>query len=87
MAVFFITARPGIIELATRDNLKRVGYSAYEGLSFKNDLAAAKDAYKSVERAAVEARGYRIILNVGDQQTDLDGGHAERAFKLPNPFY
>jgi hypothetical protein len=87
VAVFFITARPGIIEAATRDNLQRVGYTAYEGLSFKNDLAAAKDAYKSAERAAVEARGYRIILNVGDQQTDLDGGHAERAFKLPNPFY
>ena len=87
VAVFFITARPGIIELATRDNLERVGYGAYEGLSFKNDLAATKDAYKSAQRAAVEARGYRIILNVGDQQTDLDGGHAERAFKLPNPFY
>lgn len=87
VALFFITARPGIIELATRDNLRRVGYTAYEGLSFKNDLAASKDAYKSAERAAVEARGYRIILNVGDQQTDLDGGHAERAFKLPNPFY
>lgn len=87
VAVFFITARPGIIEPATRDNLARVGYTAYEGLSFKNDLAAAKDAYKSAERAAVEARGYRIVLNVGDQQTDLDGGHAERAFKLPNPFY
>jgi HAD superfamily, subfamily IIIB (Acid phosphatase) len=87
VAVFLITARPGIIEAATRANLQRVGYTAYEGLSFKNDLAAAKDTYKSAERAAVEARGYRIILNVGDQQTDLAGGHAERAFKLPNPFY
>jgi hypothetical protein len=87
LAVFFITARPGIIAPQTRTNLRRVGYDAWDGLTFKNDLAAAKDAYKSAERAKVEAAGYRIVLNVGDQQTDLDGGHAERAFKLPNPFY
>lgn len=31
--------------------------------------------------------GFRIIVNVGDQESDLAGGHAERAFKLPNPFY
>jgi hypothetical protein len=27
------------------------------------------------------------VVNLGDQESDLDGGHAERAFKLPNPFY
>jgi len=24
---------------------------------------------------------------VGDQLSDLSGGHAERTFKVPNPFY
>ena len=43
--------------------------------------------YKSGERAKIEQRGYRIIANVGDQESDLQGGHADRAFKLPNPFY
>lgn len=43
--------------------------------------------YKSGERAEIEADGYRIIANVGDQESDLQGGHADRAFKLPNPFY
>ena len=31
--------------------------------------------------------GYRIIANVGDQESDLTGGGADRSFKLPNPFY
>jgi acid phosphatase len=26
-------------------------------------------------------------VNIGDQESDLDGGHADRDFKLPNPFY
>lgn len=25
--------------------------------------------------------------NLGDQQSDLDGGYSERNYKLPNPFY
>ena len=35
----------------------------------------------------IERRGYTILANVGDQRSDLAGGHARRAFKLPNPFY
>ena len=35
----------------------------------------------------LEAEGYTIIGNIGDQLSDLEGGHAERTFKLPNPFY
>ncbi|WP_210493643.1 HAD family acid phosphatase [Patulibacter sp. SYSU D01012] len=87
VAVIFITARPGIIRPSTEGNLRRVGYDAWDGLTFKNDLTSAKDVHKTAERRKVEAAGYRIILNVGDQQTDIDGGVAERAFKLPNPFY
>ena len=30
---------------------------------------------------------HTIIANVGDQWSDLDGGFAERVFKLPNPVY
>jgi len=29
----------------------------------------------------------RLIANIGDRDSDLAGGHAERAFKLPDPFY
>ncbi len=43
---------------------------------------------KARARAAVERNeGYRIIASIGDQWSDLEGGSAERVFKLPNPFY
>jgi hypothetical protein len=28
-----------------------------------------------------------IVASVGDQQSDLDGGFAERTYKRPNPFH
>jgi predicted secreted acid phosphatase len=43
--------------------------------------------YKSAVRAYVESQGYDIIANFGDQFSDLIGGHADRAVKLPNPTY
>jgi hypothetical protein len=43
--------------------------------------------YKAPARQKLVEQGYRILLNVGDQNSDLAGGFAERTFKLPNPFY
>jgi hypothetical protein len=43
--------------------------------------------FKPKNRQAVQSRGYRIVLSIGDQASDLAGCCAERVFKLPNPFY
>ncbi len=43
--------------------------------------------YKSATRAHLEALGYDVVANFGDQYSDLSGGHADRGFKLPNPNY
>jgi predicted secreted acid phosphatase len=46
--------------------------------------------YKSQTRAHIESKAggsYRIVANFGDQFSDLIGGHADRAVKLPNPTY
>jgi acid phosphatase len=43
--------------------------------------------YKTKERIKVEAEGYTIIAGVGDQMSDIDGGHSGCTFKVPNPFY
>jgi hypothetical protein len=43
--------------------------------------------FKAPRRAAIEQAGYTIIANVGDQPSDHAGGHAERAFILPDPLY
>jgi predicted secreted acid phosphatase len=43
--------------------------------------------YKAGTRAHIESTGETIVLNVGDQYSDLQGGHALRSVKLPNPTY
>lgn len=43
--------------------------------------------YKSSTRAFIESKGYDIVANLGDQFSDLTGGFADRAFKVPNPMY
>ncbi|MGJ4843282.1 HAD family acid phosphatase [Leifsonia sp. Le1] len=43
--------------------------------------------YKALTRKHIQDLGYTIDLNVGDQWSDLQGGYATRALKLPNPTY
>ncbi|MFC8859492.1 HAD family acid phosphatase, partial [[Kitasatospora] papulosa] len=47
-------------------------------------LFAEVSAYKTEQRAKIEGKGYTIIANIGNNTTDLVGGHAERTFKLPD---
>jgi predicted secreted acid phosphatase len=89
VAVFFITGRPESQRAATERNLREAGYGGFAGLDMVPDgerYAHAAD-FKAPRRAAIEDAGYTIVANVGDQPSDLAGGHAERAFLLPNPFY
>ncbi|QES52082.1 hydrolase [Streptomyces venezuelae] len=85
VAIFFVTARPGIIHSLTQYNLKAVGYPV-SGLYVRDlpDLFEEVSTYKTAKRAEIEARGYTIIANIGNKQSDLVGGHAERTFKLPD---
>ncbi|MCY0951120.1 HAD family acid phosphatase [Streptomyces sp. H27-S2] len=85
VAVFFVTARPGIVQSLTEYNLKAVGYPV-SGLYVRDlpDLFDEVSAYKTGRRAEIERRGYTIIANIGNKQSDLVGGHAERTVKLPD---
>ncbi|TWB27822.1 HAD family acid phosphatase [Nitrospirillum bahiense] len=88
VAVFFITGRPEAEREATARNLAAAGYEGWAGLVLRAPGAHGSAAdYKMAERARIEAQGYTIIANMGDQDSDLAGGHAERTFKLANPFY
>jgi acid phosphatase len=52
------------------------------------DSAGPVEDFKTAARTEIERKfNVRIIANVGDQDSDLIGGHAERTFKVPNPFY
>ena len=86
ISVFAITGRPAAIESQTRQNLNNAGYTDLAGIFFKPG-GEPVIPFKSGQRAALEGQGYRIVANVGDQESDLAGGHADRSFKLPNPFY
>jgi predicted secreted acid phosphatase len=86
--VFFITGRPANLREATERNLKDQGYE-WTGVILQPpgaQFASAAD-FKAPERRKITDQGYTIVLSMGDQQSDLAGGYAERTFKLPNPIY
>ncbi len=88
VAVFFVTGRRLPQTELTRKNLVDAGYPI-SGLYLRpvEDKAPSVVPFKSGARADIESKGYTILETIGDQWSDLDGGHAERAFKLPNPMY
>jgi acid phosphatase len=88
VAVFFISGRPPELRAATERNLREQGYRWDEMIVFPPGVrfASAVD-FKAPERKKISDRGYTILVNIGDQDSDLAGGLAERTFKLPNPVY
>ena len=89
VAVFFVTGRDAGMRKATIRNLHVAGYRGWSGLVTRaaDDTRRPVGEYKAEARARIEAQGFTIIANVGDQDSDLAGGYAECGFKLPNPFY
>lgn len=88
VAVFFLSGRPPALREATERNLREQGFQWDEVIIFPPDakFSSAVD-FKAPERKKLAERGYTIVLNIGDQESDLAGGYAERTFKLPNPVY
>ena len=90
VAVFLLTGRRDPDQRAcTERNLRAEGLGDYTRLIMAEAKAVplTNVARKTAQRAALAAAGWVIIANLGDQASDLTGGWAERAFKLPNPFY
>jgi hypothetical protein len=75
----------------TLENLELAGYKDVnpDHLYMRPaDSTGTVAPYKTGARMDIEDRFHvTIIANVGDQQSDLDGEHADRTFKVPNPFY
>jgi hypothetical protein len=94
VAIFFITGRcdDGHAKEATAANLRAAGYDGWTDLILRPKESCATKLetvadFKAPARAEIEQEGYTIIANVGDQWSDLNGGHSEQNFKVPNPFY
>lgn len=89
VAVFFITGRFENEREATEANLKKAGYQNWDGLVLRHGkfMQGSAVPYKTAMRKKLSENGYDIIISVGDQQSDLDGGYADTVYKLPNPYY
>ena len=89
VALFFVTGRPEGARAVTIKNLTEAGYSGWLDLIMRSEESKQEPAriFKSHQRQLITDKGYRIVLNIGDQASDLAGCCAERTFKLPNPFY
>ena len=87
--VFFVTGRHEPLRAATMRQLKAAGIEGWSGLYLtpENYAQTSIVPFKSGIREKLEAQGWKIVLNIGDQWSDLEGGHATHNVKLPNPYY
>ncbi|MED7818795.1 MULTISPECIES: HAD family acid phosphatase [unclassified Francisella] len=90
--VFFISARFATYLDTTKQALQNAGYIGFEGVfvlpedislysseSFKN--------FKAERRSYIESLGYKVLISIGDQSSDLTGGYTLNTFQLPNYMY
>ncbi|MDR3749891.1 MAG: HAD family acid phosphatase [Terracidiphilus sp.] len=90
VSVFFLTGRPKAQRDVTERNLRAQGFQNWQQLILRSPAQASATAlaYKSVARAGIAAQGYSLVLNVGDQWSDLKGNpEAEFSIKYPDPYY
>jgi acid phosphatase len=90
VSVIFLTGRPEAQRAVTEQNLRAQGFQDWQQLILRplSQASATAEQYKSSQRAAIAAQGYKIVLNVGDQWSDLKGKpEAEFSVKYPDPFY
>lgn len=88
VAIFIITNRYPKEEAATIKNLTSQNITGWKAIYFRPVNNTNLVEYKSAMREKIMKMGYKIIINIGDQFSDLCGSNeAEMNFKLPNPFY
>ncbi|MDD3180737.1 MAG: HAD family acid phosphatase [Opitutaceae bacterium] len=89
VSVFFVTSREESDRAGTESNLQKAGYKPYAGLVLlsAHNSGLTNAAFKTSARKRITEEGFTVIANIGDQESDLVGGYAQRSFKLPNPFY
>ena len=88
VAVIILTGRRESDRAGTEKNLRDIDCGEYAALIvMPNDSKEKIGSFKLAQRQRLTTEGWTIIANLGDQESDLVGGYAERTFKLPDPFY
>jgi predicted secreted acid phosphatase len=87
--IYLITGRVESVRADTVRQLRAAGITGWSGLFLKPDTYSQPSIvpFKSGIRRKLEESGHVIVLNMGDQFSDLEGGYARTAVKLPNPYY
>ncbi|MFV9924762.1 MAG: HAD family acid phosphatase [Francisella endosymbiont of Hyalomma scupense] len=92
LKVFFISARFAEYLEYTKQALRNAGYVDFEDVFvFPEDIEEynSKDFknFKAERRAYIESLGYKILVSIGDQSSDLVGGYTLNTLQLPNYLY
>lgn len=90
VSAFFLTGRGEAQRAITEQDLRAAGFDGWQGLILRAAAESSWTArrFKSAERERLVAQGYALVLNVGDQWSDLLGRpEAEYSVKYPDPYY
>ena len=85
--IFLITGRNSLQYSATESNLLKEQIPFDELFTKPVDYRGRAEDYKTDCRRLLEARGFKILCNIGDQYSDLYGLHSEYCEKMPNKMY
>lgn len=85
----FLTGRMHVFRDATERNLLAAGYGSYVRLITREteDDGLEPAVFKTRIRKSLSDEGFRILANIGDQESDIEGGLAEHPLRLPNFLY
>lgn len=85
----FISGRNDDSYQATLKNLFDQGYTKFDTVIVRNkderNLSAAE--FKLAKRKELSSKGFNIIANIGDQESDFYSGYSGYVVKLPNYLY
>jgi len=99
VTVYYITGRPETQRADTERDLLAAGYPDVTdaNLFMRNrdnppaylpcEPTCSTIQYKSLTRQHIETLGYDVIMDIGDQYSDLEGGFTDSQVKVPNPMY
>lgn len=89
VAIVVISGRKQAQAPYTASCLEKIGVTGVKQLILRSPQqeALTAEVFKSRARAGLERQGWKIALSIGDQVSDMSGGHADAGFLLPNPMY
>lgn len=89
LRVIFLTGRNEKYYESSFKNLVAEGYTKFDTLITRGagEHHTSAVEFKSKVRAKLAEKGYKIVMNVGDQYSDLIGGNSGFEVKLPDYLY